>query len=119
MQVCVVDEISMVGADKIYDMSRRLCEIIISEDLYANKGTLFVGDPMQVNDAQFKFFKNSFSLFFISSSLHVMLDILSRSLITCKTKHCGTLMKVFGIALIQWYSRSTIDKVKAIHGQTA
>ena len=54
LQVCIVDEISMVGADKIYDMSRRLCEIIISEDLYANKGTLFVGDPMQVNNAYFK-----------------------------------------------------------------
>jgi len=52
LQVCIVDEISMVGADKIYDMSRRVCEIVISEDLYGNKGTCFVGDPMQVNNAQ-------------------------------------------------------------------
>ena len=55
LQVIIVDEISMVGADKIYDMSRRVCEIVISEDLYGNKGTCFVGDPMQVNDAHFKF----------------------------------------------------------------
>ena len=61
LQVIIVDEISMVGADKIYDMSRRVCEIVISEDLYGNKGTCFVGDPMQVNDAQFKFHQNSFT----------------------------------------------------------
>ena len=60
LQVCIVDEISMVGADKIYDMSRRICEIIISEDLYGNKGTCFVGDPMQVNDTIYKFNQSIF-----------------------------------------------------------
>ena len=60
LQVCIVDEISMVGADKIYDMSRRVCEIVISEDLYGNKGTCFVGDPMQVNDTKYKFNQSIF-----------------------------------------------------------
>ena len=70
LQVFIVDEISMVGADKIYDMSRRVCEIVISEDLYGNKGTCFVGDPMQVNNAQLKCNKNSvIFLVFLFSSL--------------------------------------------------
>ena len=53
LQVCIVDEISMVGADKIYDMSRRICEIIISEELFGNIAILFVGDLMQVRTISF------------------------------------------------------------------
>ena len=44
-----VDEVSMLAPDKLYDISKRLCEIFISGDAFANKGILFVGDPMQVN----------------------------------------------------------------------
>ena len=48
LQMCVVDEISMCGADKVYDMHKRLCEILISLDMFANRIILFVGDLMQV-----------------------------------------------------------------------
>ena len=48
LQVCVIDEISMCGADQIYDIHKRFCEIFISEDLFANVAILLVGDLMQV-----------------------------------------------------------------------
>ena len=48
LQMVTVDEVSMCGADKLYEIHRRLCEILISEDLFANKAVMFVGDLMQV-----------------------------------------------------------------------
>ena len=48
LQVCIIDEISMCGADKLYDIHRRICEILISEMLFANIAILIVGDLMQV-----------------------------------------------------------------------
>lgn len=48
LQVCIIDEISMCGADQLYDIHRRFCEIVISEMLFANLGILVVGDLMQV-----------------------------------------------------------------------
>ena len=61
-----VDEVSMCGADKLYEIHRRLCEILISEDLFANKAVMFVGDLMQVKNKTYvsKIYISVLSLFF-------------------------------------------------------
>ena len=53
LQVIIIDEVSMCGADKIYDIHKRICEIIISEELFGNIAILFVGDLMQVRTISF------------------------------------------------------------------
>ena len=58
MQLCTVDEVSMLAPDKLYDIHRRMCEIFISQDPFADKALMFVGDLMQVGSPQ-KFNFNS------------------------------------------------------------
>ena len=53
LQVIIIDEVSMCGADKLYDIHKRICEIIISEELFGNIAILFVGDLMQVRTISF------------------------------------------------------------------
>ena len=55
LQVIIIDEVSMCGADKIYDIHKRICEIIISEELFGNIAIIFVGDLMQVRTISFNF----------------------------------------------------------------
>ena len=47
-QVTIIDEMSMLGSDRVYDVCRRLQEIHVSQDLFGGKGTEFVGDVMQL-----------------------------------------------------------------------
>ena len=54
LSFCIIDEISMVPADKIYDVHRRFSEIFISQEIFAGIGMLFVGDLMQLGPVQAK-----------------------------------------------------------------
>ena len=49
LRLIIIDEISMVGADKLYDINKRVQEIFIHYDAFGGVGTLFVGDLMQLN----------------------------------------------------------------------
>ena len=48
LQVCIIDEISMVGADRLYDVSRRLCEILINNDAFGGILCMCFGDICQL-----------------------------------------------------------------------
>lgn len=46
---------SMISTDMLYMIHRRLCEVFISEDAFAGKAILFVGDLMQLRPVKAKF----------------------------------------------------------------
>ena len=48
LEVIIIDEFSMVSADALYDIHKRLQEIFVSEDLFAGKAILLVGDLLQL-----------------------------------------------------------------------
>ena len=49
LQVLVLDEISMIGNDKYYDISKRCQEIFINYDAFGGRAKLGFGDLMQLN----------------------------------------------------------------------
>ena len=48
LELIIIDEMSMISADMLYMIHKRLCEIFVSEDLFAGKALLLVGDLMQL-----------------------------------------------------------------------
>ena len=48
LQVIIMDEMSMISADMLYNIHSRLCEIFVSEDPFAGKAILLVGDLLQL-----------------------------------------------------------------------
>ena len=48
LQLIIIDECSMVSADALYDVHRRLQEIFVSKDLFGGKSILLVGDLLQL-----------------------------------------------------------------------
>ena len=48
LQLVIIDEFSMVSADALYDIHRRLQEIFISKDFFGGRAILFVGDLLQL-----------------------------------------------------------------------
>ena len=48
LKIVIIDEMSMVGADMLYNVHKKLCEIFCSEDLYADKSIFVVGDLLQL-----------------------------------------------------------------------
>ena len=49
LELVIIDEISMIDADMLYKIHDRLCEIFYpSEDPFAGKSVLLVGDIMQL-----------------------------------------------------------------------
>ena len=48
LELIIVDEMSMVTSDFLYKMHYRLAEIFQSDDLFANKSVLLVGDLLQL-----------------------------------------------------------------------
>ena len=48
LKIVIIDEMSMVGADMLYNVHKKLCEIFCSEDFFANKSMLVVGDLLQL-----------------------------------------------------------------------
>ena len=55
LQVIVFDELSMISTDMLYMIHKRLCEIFISDDPFAAKAILLVGDLMQLRPVKAKF----------------------------------------------------------------
>ena len=49
LQFCAMNEDFLLAPDKLYDIHKKLCEIFISEDPFADKTMLFVNDLMQVS----------------------------------------------------------------------
>ena len=48
LQLIIVDEMSMVSADMLYMIHKRLCEIFVSDDYFGGRAIMFVGDLMQL-----------------------------------------------------------------------
>merc|ERR1711860_130960 len=48
LQLIIIDEFSMVSADSLYDIHRRLQEILISDDYFGGCAVLLVGDLLQL-----------------------------------------------------------------------
>ena len=48
LELIIVDEMSLMKSDMLYKIHRRLCEIFQSEDIFANKSVILVGDLMQL-----------------------------------------------------------------------
>ena len=46
--MCIIDEISMVGADMLLTIHRRLCDIMDSDEPFEGLSILAVGDMMQL-----------------------------------------------------------------------
>ena len=48
LEVIIMDEFSMISVDQLYDVHRRLEEILISKDLFGGKSVILLGDIMQL-----------------------------------------------------------------------
>ena len=51
LKLILIDEMSMVDADKLYKILRRLSEVFQTDDLFANIAVILFGDLFQVNDS--------------------------------------------------------------------
>ena len=47
-EVVIVDEFSMISADNLYNLHKRLQEIFMSRELFGGRSILLVGDIMQL-----------------------------------------------------------------------
>ena len=52
LKIVVIDELSLVEADMLYRIHMRLCEVFQSEDMFAGKSIILVGDLMQLQPVQ-------------------------------------------------------------------
>ena len=89
LQLIIVDEFSMVSADALYDIHRRLQEILISDDYFGGCAVLLVGDLLQLPPVKGrKIFSNNTICYQISSNFY--------------THFCtyGPLMSLFKLHLI-------------------
>ena len=48
VEVVIIDEFSMVSADNLYNLHKRLQEIFVSQELFGGRSVLLVGDIMQL-----------------------------------------------------------------------
>jgi hypothetical protein len=48
LHIVIIDEVSMLSADMLYKIHRRLCEVCQSHDLFAGKSIVLVGDLLQL-----------------------------------------------------------------------
>ena len=55
LQVIVFDEISMMSTDMLYMIHKRLCEIFVSDDPFAGKAILLVGDLLQLRPVKARY----------------------------------------------------------------
>ena len=55
LKLVIIDEFSLVGADMLVGIHKRLCDIFCSEDLFANKSLLLVGDILQLPPVNARF----------------------------------------------------------------
>ena len=55
LEFIIVDEMSLMKSDMLYKIHRRLCEVFQSEDLFANKSIILVGDILQLKPVAAKY----------------------------------------------------------------
>ena len=55
LKVVVIDEISLLGADTLFKIHLRLCEIFKNEDLLGGISVVLVGDLLQLAPVQAKY----------------------------------------------------------------
>ena len=48
LELIILDEFSMIGSDHLYDIQRRLEEILVSKDIFAGRAIMLVGDILQL-----------------------------------------------------------------------
>ena len=48
LEIVIIDEMSLMKSDLLYKLHRRLCEVFQSDDLFANKSVILVGDILQL-----------------------------------------------------------------------
>ena len=58
LKVIVVDEMSLLDSDMLFKIHKRLCEVFQTEDLFANKGVILVGDLLQLPPVKGSFIFN-------------------------------------------------------------
>ena len=75
LEVIIIDEFSMISADMLYDINRRLQEIFISKDLFGGRSLVLIGDILQLPPVLARpifsrpFSKNNQSLFNSSKNI--------------------------------------------------
>ena len=75
LEFVIMDEFSMISSDRLYDVHRRMEEILISKDRFGGRSVMLVGDIMQLPPVQGHpiysppFSKKNRSLFTSSESL--------------------------------------------------
>ena len=52
LELIIIDEMSFINSDFLYKIHRRLCEIFQSDDMFANKSVVLVGDLLQLPPVQ-------------------------------------------------------------------
>lgn len=55
LKLIIIDEMSMVSSDMLYNIHQRLCELFQLKTVFANKGILLVGDLLQLRPIQGKY----------------------------------------------------------------
>ncbi len=55
LKLIIIDEISMVTSDMLFNIHRRMCDIFQSRDLFGGKSVLLVGDLLQLPPVQGRF----------------------------------------------------------------
>ena len=52
LELLIIDEISLINSDFLYKIHQHLCEIFQSDDMFANKSVVLVGDLLQLPPVQ-------------------------------------------------------------------
>ncbi len=55
LKLIIIDEISMVTSDMLFNIHRRMCDVFQSRDLFGGKSMILVGDLLQLPPVQGKF----------------------------------------------------------------
>ena len=55
LQLIIIDEMSMISSDMLYNIHQRLCELFQVKTIFANKAILLIGDLLQLRPPQGRF----------------------------------------------------------------
>ena len=55
LKLIIIDEMSMISSDMLYNIHRRMCELFQVKSVFANKGILLIGDLLQLRPPQGRF----------------------------------------------------------------
>ena len=55
LKLIIIDEMSMISSDMLYNIHQRLCEVFQVKTIFANKGIMLIGDLLQLRPPQGRF----------------------------------------------------------------